>query len=183
MVGGGTWVDKTTFFWEFEHEHRVLHEVKLKKKDISGGFIKVHWATCSWSLLKNFLILDKKNPPPGKGEGERCSSSSPFKKCAGQRLGLPITVKLTCSLRVGASVKSTLQRYWPASAPRTPSTLRVAGYVSGLKRARGPSHFSSDQIICEAEGEVTVWPAPTSRLQRKQRKYLFNKSPIHHLDI
>ena len=57
---------------------------------------------------------------------------------------IPITDKFTIVFLVGASVKSTLHLYWPASDPLTLCTRRIAGNASGLNCARGPSHFSSD---------------------------------------
>lgn len=57
-------------------------------------------------------------------------------------LCLPITVRFTSWFLVGASVKSTLHRYWPASAPPTSSMRSVAGKVSGRKWARAPTQWS-----------------------------------------
>jgi hypothetical protein len=57
---------------------------------------------------------------------------------------LPVTVRLTMALRVGAVLKSTLQRYSPASALRTDSTVSTAGADCTEKYALGPNPaFSS----------------------------------------
>ena len=51
-------------------------------------------------------------------------------------------MRFTSWFLVGASVKSTLHRYWPASAPPTSSMRSVAGKVSGRKWARAPTQWS-----------------------------------------
>ena len=83
-----------------------------------------------------------------------------------QYRNLPITVKLTKVFLVGASVKSTLHLYCPASTPITSSILKVAGNVSGRKWARAPSHFSSDQMtdVDKASEDVNTSSPPTSML-------------------
>ena len=83
-----------------------------------------------------------------------------------QYSNLPITVKLTKVFLVGASVKSTLHLYCPASTPITSSILKVAGNVSGRKWARAPSHFSSDQMtdVDKASEDVNTSSPPTSML-------------------
>ena len=88
-------------------------------------------------------------------------------------LSIPITDRLTIVFLVGASVKSTLQRYWPASEPRTSCTRRIAGNVSGLNCARGPSHFSSDHTSEVANDRppppLPINPGfPTSILKRNE---------------
>ena len=91
---------------------------------------------------------------------------------------LPITVKLTKVFLVGASVKSTLHLYCPASTPITSSILKVAGNVSGRKWARAPSHFSSDQMtdVDKASEDVNTSSPPTSILQKKEKRIHDNAS-------
>ena len=77
---------------------------------------------------------------------------------------------------VGASVKSTLHLYWPASVPLTLCTLKIAGKASGRNCARGPNHFSSDHTS-EVARDKPPPPLlinsgfPTSILKRKVKRY------------
>lgn len=84
--------------------------------------------------------------------------------CPPSKQRIPITVRFMRVFLVGASVKSTLHRYWPASDFMTSWTIKRAGKASGRNVARVPSHSSSDQTSAEANPPE----GPTSRLEKSR---------------
>ena len=130
-------------FWRSCLFKDQLRSFKMWKKYNRRIFFYIFWEIANWHNLKIERRVSKKNSP--------------------------ITVKLTSVFRVGASVKSTLHLYWPASLPLTLCTRKMAGNASGLNWARDPSHFSSDQTSedkRESPPPPVKPPSPTSTLKR-----------------